>query len=62
MPGSPSRQRMSRNPGQVEAAVATTTAPGPPPECAALVEPIVRGAMLDGESIRLDGAIRMAPR
>ena len=35
---------------------------GSPPEFAALVAHIVANAMLNGEVIRLDGAIRMAPR
>jgi NAD(P)-dependent dehydrogenase (short-subunit alcohol dehydrogenase family) len=35
---------------------------GEPPEYAMLVEHIVRNPMLNGEVIRLDGAIRMAPR
>lgn len=35
---------------------------GKPAEYAALVEHIVANAMLNGETIRLDGAIRMAPR
>jgi NAD(P)-dependent dehydrogenase (short-subunit alcohol dehydrogenase family) len=35
---------------------------GRPDEYAALVEHIVRNPMLNGEVIRLDGAIRMAPR
>ncbi|MDQ1527910.1 MAG: hypothetical protein QOG18_2523 [Microbacteriaceae bacterium] len=35
---------------------------GKPEEYAALVEHIVRNPMLNGETIRLDGAIRMAPR
>ena len=35
---------------------------GRPAEYAALVEHIVRNPMLNGETIRLDGAIRMAPR
>ncbi|MEH0109399.1 SDR family NAD(P)-dependent oxidoreductase [Tersicoccus sp. MR15.9] len=35
---------------------------GKPAEYAALVEHIVGNAMLNGETIRLDGAIRMAPR
>jgi NAD(P)-dependent dehydrogenase (short-subunit alcohol dehydrogenase family) len=35
---------------------------GKPDEYAALVEHIVRNPMLNGEVIRLDGAIRMAPR
>ncbi|MCU1402172.1 MAG: 3-hydroxy-2-methylbutyryl-CoA dehydrogenase [Microbacteriaceae bacterium] len=35
---------------------------GKPDEYAALVEHIVRNPMLNGETIRLDGAIRMAPR
>ena len=35
---------------------------GRPDEFAALVEHIVRNPMLNGETIRLDGAIRMAPR
>ncbi len=35
---------------------------GKPAEYAALVEHIVANAMLNGETIRLDGAIRMAPK
>jgi NAD(P)-dependent dehydrogenase (short-subunit alcohol dehydrogenase family) len=35
---------------------------GQPKEYAALVRHIVENAMLNGETIRLDGAIRMAPR
>ena len=35
---------------------------GRPEEFAALVEHIVANPMLNGEVIRLDGAIRMAPR
>ena len=35
---------------------------GDPGEYALLVESIVRNPMLNGETIRLDGAIRMAPR
>jgi NAD(P)-dependent dehydrogenase (short-subunit alcohol dehydrogenase family) len=35
---------------------------GKPEEYAQLVESIVRNPMLNGETIRLDGAIRMAPR
>jgi NAD(P)-dependent dehydrogenase (short-subunit alcohol dehydrogenase family) len=35
---------------------------GKPEEYAQLVEAIVRNPMLNGETIRLDGAIRMAPR
>jgi len=35
---------------------------GDPGEYAQLVESIVRNPMLNGEVIRLDGAIRMAPR
>jgi NAD(P)-dependent dehydrogenase (short-subunit alcohol dehydrogenase family) len=35
---------------------------GRPPEFAALVKHIVENTMLNGETIRLDGAIRMAPR
>jgi NAD(P)-dependent dehydrogenase (short-subunit alcohol dehydrogenase family) len=35
---------------------------GDPDEYAALVEHIVSNPMLNGEVIRLDGAIRMAPR
>jgi hypothetical protein len=34
----------------------------PPPGHAQLVEAIVGNPMLNGETIRLDGAIRMAPR
>ncbi|MGH8799851.1 MAG: 3-hydroxyacyl-CoA dehydrogenase [Casimicrobiaceae bacterium] len=35
---------------------------GRPPEYASLVAEIVRNEMLNGETIRLDGAIRLAPR
>ncbi len=35
---------------------------GNPPEYAALVRHIVENPMLNGETIRLDGAVRMAPR
>jgi hypothetical protein len=35
---------------------------GDPSEYADLVSAIVRNPMLNGETIRLDGAIRMAPR
>jgi hypothetical protein len=35
---------------------------GDPAEYAALVAHIVANPMLNGETIRLDGAIRMAPR
>ena len=35
---------------------------GKPPEFAALVEHIIGNNMLNGETIRLDGAIRMAPK
>ena len=35
---------------------------GDPAEYAMLVESILRNPMLNGETIRLDGAIRMAPR
>jgi hypothetical protein len=35
---------------------------GRPFEYAQMVEAIVNNAMLNGETIRLDGAIRMAPR
>jgi NAD(P)-dependent dehydrogenase (short-subunit alcohol dehydrogenase family) len=35
---------------------------GKPPEFAALVEHIIENNMLNGETIRLDGAIRMAPK
>jgi hypothetical protein len=35
---------------------------GQPAEYAALVRHIVENPMLNGETIRLDGALRMAPR
>jgi hypothetical protein len=35
---------------------------GRPEEFAQLVEHVVANPMLNGETIRLDGAIRMAPR
>jgi hypothetical protein len=35
---------------------------GEPSEYAALVRHVVENPMLNGETIRLDGAIRMAPR
>ena len=34
----------------------------PSPQCAALVRHILENPMLNGETIRLDGAIRMQPR
>ena len=35
---------------------------GRPPEYASLVREIIGNPMLNGETIRLDGAIRMAPK
>jgi NAD(P)-dependent dehydrogenase (short-subunit alcohol dehydrogenase family) len=35
---------------------------GDPAEYAMLAEAIIRNPMLNGETIRLDGALRMAPR
>jgi hypothetical protein len=35
---------------------------GQPPEFAALARHIVENPMLNGETIRLDGALRMPPR
>jgi NAD(P)-dependent dehydrogenase (short-subunit alcohol dehydrogenase family) len=35
---------------------------GQPAEFAALVKHICKNSMLNGETIRLDGALRMAPR
>ena len=35
---------------------------GEPDEYAAMVEHIIENTMLNGETIRLDGAIRMQPR
>jgi hypothetical protein len=35
---------------------------GRPPEFASLALQIVENAMLNGETIRLDGAVRMPPR
>ena len=35
---------------------------GDPAEFAALVESIITNSMLNGETIRLDGAIRMPPK
>ena len=35
---------------------------GRPAEYAALLQSIIENPMLNGETIRLDGAIRMAPR
>ena len=35
---------------------------GRPPEYASLVAEIIRNEMLNGETIRLDGAIRLAPK
>ena len=46
----------------LEAAVPFPKRLGKPDEYAALVEAIVTNVYLNGESIRLDGAIRMAPR
>ncbi|HTY72569.1 MAG TPA: 3-hydroxyacyl-CoA dehydrogenase [Actinomycetes bacterium] len=46
----------------LEAQVPHPSRLGDPSEYAALVEHIVRNPMLNGETIRLDGAIRMGPR
>ncbi|MGW5518804.1 SDR family NAD(P)-dependent oxidoreductase [Nocardia africana] len=46
----------------LEAQVPHPSRLGAPSEYAALVEHIVANPMLNGETIRLDGAIRMAPR
>jgi len=35
---------------------------GKPPEFAALVQHIIENNMLNGETVRIDGAIRMAPK
>jgi NAD(P)-dependent dehydrogenase (short-subunit alcohol dehydrogenase family) len=51
--------------GARESLIGTTLYPrrlGDPSEYAALVEHIVVNRMLNGETIRLDGALRMAPR
>jgi NAD(P)-dependent dehydrogenase (short-subunit alcohol dehydrogenase family) len=47
---------------QLEASVPHPSRLGDPAEYAALVRHIVENPMLNGETIRLDGAIRMAPR
>ena len=47
---------------ELAAAVPFPSRPGRPAEYAELVIAIARNAMLNGEVIRLDGAIRMAPR
>jgi NAD(P)-dependent dehydrogenase (short-subunit alcohol dehydrogenase family) len=52
-------------PEAVESLAASTPHPqrlGRPDEYAALVAHIVQNAMLNGETIRLDGAVRLAPR
>ena len=46
----------------LEAQVPHPSRLGRPAEYASLVRHIVENAMLNGETIRLDGAIRMAPR
>ena len=45
--------------------IATTLFPkrlGTPKEYGSLVESIISNAMLNGETIRLDGSVRLAPR
>lgn len=44
------------------AAVAFPSRLGSPEECARMVIDITQNSMLNGEVIRLDGAVRMAPR
>jgi hypothetical protein len=46
----------------LEASVPFPSRLGKPDEYARLVEAIIDNDMLNGEAIRLDGAIRMAPR
>jgi NAD(P)-dependent dehydrogenase (short-subunit alcohol dehydrogenase family) len=46
----------------LSAAVPFPSRLGRPEEYAALVRHIAENAMLNGETIRLDGALRMAPR
>jgi hypothetical protein len=46
----------------LEASVPHPSRLGKPSEFAALVSHIVANPMLNGEAIRLDGAIRMAPK
>ena len=46
----------------LEASIPFPSRLGKPEEYARLVEAIIDNDMLNGEAIRLDGAIRMAPR
>ena len=48
--------------GSLAASVPFPSRLGDPSEYAVLARHIVENAMLNGETIRLDGAIRMAPR
>ncbi len=57
MAGLPAEARQS-----LEATVPFPARLGRPPEFAALALSIVENTMLNGETIRLDGALRMAPR
>jgi NAD(P)-dependent dehydrogenase (short-subunit alcohol dehydrogenase family) len=65
-PGTFDTPMLARVPEQVRASLAKTVPHpgrlGRPEEYAALAAQIVENPMLNGETIRLDGAIRMAPR
>ena len=65
-PGTFDTPLLNRLPDEVKASLAKTVPHpsrlGDPDEFAALALHIVENPMLNGETIRLDGAIRMAPR
>ena len=66
-PGHSSTRRSSRSSPSRPASASARSVPYParlgrPEEYAALVGHIVENQMLNGEVIRLDGAIRMAPK
>ena len=66
MPGIFETPLMAGLPDQVKDALAASVPfpkrLGAPDEFAALVEALIENGYMNGESIRLDGAIRMAPR
>ena len=65
-PGTMATPMLAALPDEVRASLAATvpfpSRLGDPDEFAALVEHIVSNRLLNGETIRLDGALRMAPR
>jgi NAD(P)-dependent dehydrogenase (short-subunit alcohol dehydrogenase family) len=66
MPGIFNTPLLAASPEKVKAALAASVPfpkrLGEPPEFAALVETMLTNGKINGECVRLDGAIRMAPR